>query len=394
MSDGEAASEGMRPSISALRRGWAVVFFFVVGVAGCAPAPVYAPMPAPPTPTTPPAATVFLLGDGGAPTPGRDAVLGHLATQLSEIDGEGRVAIVYLGDNIYEVGARATHAEEDRAKLEALIAPLSERTGARAYFAPGNHDWGGGASNERGAAALALQGRWIGELAPDRATLLPTDGCAGPTVVDVTQTVHLVFVDTEAILREVEAPCPDAEEAYAALADTLRTRRAGRVLLLSHHPLRTGGKHGGHVSLFSGFPTLSYLAVKTGVERQDLRSARYRSLIDGLIGAFEASGAPPLVVASGHEHTLQVIRDRDAAWFQLVSGSLAKSGGASRIRGTRFASGRHGYMRLDFRDADVRLTVFAQSGEDGPVEHVFSCTVDDSGATAECPEARRGSSPP
>jgi hypothetical protein len=212
-------------------------------------------------------------------------------------------------------------------------------------------------------------------------------------VVDVTRTVHLVFVDTEAILRELDAPCLDGEEVYAALADTLRTKRAGRVVLLSHHPLRTGGKHGGHVSLFSGFPTLSYVAVKTGVERQDLRSARYRALIDGLVGAFEASGAPPLVVASGHEHTLQVIRDRDAAWFQLVSGSVAKSGGATRIPGTRFASGRHGYMRLDFRDADVRLTVFAQSRGDGPVEHVFSCTIGAHRATAECPEAPLGPPP-
>jgi hypothetical protein len=51
-------------------------------------------------------------------------------------------------------------------------------------------------------------------------------------------------------------------------------------------------------------------------------------------------------------------------------------------------------MRLDFRDADVRLTVFAQSRAGGPLEHVFSCTVGASGATAECPEAPLGPSPP
>jgi hypothetical protein len=330
-------------------------------------------------------------------TPGRDAVLGHLRAQLrAATEGGGSVAAVWLGDNIYEVGARPTHVTEDRAKLAALIEPTLEHPGAQAFFTPGNHDWGGGAPNDEGLTALMLQRSWVEELGGDRAELLPGDGCMGPVSVEVTESVHLIFLDTEALLRGVEAPCPDAGEAYARLARELSARRDARVLLLTHHPLASGGKHGGHRSLLAAAPTVSYVAAKTGVEMQDLRSRTYRTMIEGLAEAFETSGAPPLAIASGHEHNLQVIREDggDVPWFQLISGSVAKTGAVGRIAGMRYATGRHGYMRLEFRDEDVDLTVFAQTVDGGGVEHVFSCRIAARAGPAECPEAARGSERP
>ena len=120
---------------------------------------------------------------------------------------------------------------------------------------------------------------------------------------------------------------------------------AGRrdVLVLAHHPLVSGGPHGGtfgvkqHLfpltewrkALYLPLPivgSLYPLARGEGVVPQDIPSERYRRMRDALGSA--TRGRPPLAWASGHEHGLQVIESPE--WGRV----LVSEGGSTATRPT------------------------------------------------------------
>jgi len=241
-----------------------------------------------------------------------------------------------------------------------------------------------------GREAIARQRAWIDDLATDfDVRFLPDDGCPGPATEDIGDAVRLVFVDTEWLLRAPEEECGTAADFYARLAEQLRTAGGRPVVVLSHHPLASGGPHGGNVGLFQRGPLVYFLASKSGAIRQDLNSPAYSAMREGFAEAIARSGAPPLVHAAGHDHTLQVIRlaAPDEPRYQIVSGALAKTESVDRIEGTRYASDGFGYVRLEFVGARVRLVVFRRDADGGPVSAVFSCFLSQEAPSTECPEA-------
>jgi hypothetical protein len=245
-------------------------------------------------------------------------------------------------------------------------------------FVPGNHDWSKGGADEQGRLAVRLQQDWIGRLGADRnVSLMPADACPGPAAMDVGSSLRLLFVDTEWLLRQPDDDCGTAAEFYERLRHDIEQNHDKRIVVMSHHPLASGGSHAGHVAPFQNGPLVYYLVRKSGAAVQDLASPRYSDMIRKIEGAFEASGSRPLLHAAGHDHTLQVIRltgpGRPA--YQLVSGAGSRSTNSRRIDGTRYASNGFGYMRLDFGTVDARLTVYARDLEGGAVRPVFACTL-------------------
>ena len=364
---------------------------------GCTPAQVlYQPVAAPAAATDPADATLFLVGDAGEVNPHSTAVLAHLSENIASIVGGGAaqpVIVAFLGDNIYEVGARVDNEQADRAILDAQVAALGRLPGVRGVFIPGNHDWSKGGADEQGRLAVRVQQDWLGRLGGDRdVDLLPADACPGPAALDVGPSVRLLFVDTEWLLRQPEDDCGTADEFYERLRRDLELSRGKRVVVLSHHPLASGGPHAGHLAPFQSGPLVYYLVRKSGVSVQDLSSRRYSDMIQRLEEAFTASGTRPLLHAGGHDHTLQVIRrtgpGRPA--YQLVSGAGSRSSNSRRIDGTRYATNGFGYMRLDFGPGGARLTVYARDLDGGAVRPVFSCTLSEAALEGECPEAPLG----
>lgn len=336
-------------------------------------------------------ASVYLVGDAGLTSDGQKAVLEHLSDDLARagdsVPGATRT-VVFLGDNIYEVGARDEFRQEDLARLAPQAAVVHAAPATRAVFLPGNHDWGHGAGPVSARTAIRTQQRWLYELVPDStARLLPTDGCPGPEVVDIAAGVSLVVIDTEWLLRLPEDECGGADRFHERLGDVLRARGSDRIILAAHHPMATGGPHGGNVSGFQSGPFIRYLAIKAGLAVQDLASGRYSAMLTRLRETILASGVTPLAFAAGHDHSLQVIHldaPGEPSW-QLVSGSASKSSPADRIRGTRYATNAHGYMRLDFTADATRLTVFSQRADTGTIDAAFGCDL--SPRASSCPEA-------
>ena len=149
--------------------------------------------------------------------------------------------------------------------------------------------------------------------------------------------------------------------------------------MLTHHPLRSGGIHGGAFTLGDHiFPLRNFkpwlwvplpligslypFARTMGISNQDISGKRYSAMRRALEAVFKEH--PPLAIASGHDHDLQVIRGgRPAvtnAGYQLVSGAgiLDHESVVRKIEGSVFERDAAGFMRLDItRDGRVRLSV-------------------------------------
>lgn len=374
----------------------------LAAVSACSPSQVrYRPQVGGPEAEGRVRARLYLVGDGGEVNPHRDAVLAHLGADLEAVAGGAApppVVVAFLGDNIYDEGAAPEPSAEDVAKLAGQVLALPTSANVSGVFLPGNHDWAAGASFSDGKAAVERQRRWVDTMsAGRRVTFLPDDGCPGPTAEPLGDAATLLFIDTEWLLRSPQGECGTSASFYERLAAQLRAHRDRPTILLSHHPLASGGPHGGNVAPLEKGPLLFWLAKRAGASPQDMSSSAYEAMRKGIADAIAASGAPPFVHAAGHDHSLQVIRlgGADQPRYQLVSGALARSSRVRRVDGMRYATEGYGYLRLDFMDSTTHLVVFARGVDGGPVRPVFTCTISLEAPPDECPEAplAGGSSP-
>ena len=310
-------------------------------------------------------AVLFLVGDAGAKEFDGNPVLQHMKKAVTALDERAvPTTVVFLGDNVYEEGLREGHPEDLRllgAQVEVIAG-----TSARAIFLPGNHDWGSTGGDE-GLARLMNQEEALRVFNGNGVSvgLMPQAGCPGPERDNLENSrgdvlAALVLLDTAWWMLEppTAARCgPSAKgDVTRELVRVLSEASDVPVIVAGHHPLQTGGPHGGNSS------SLRWLANRVGLLREDLNAPQYRALIDSLSAAFGRASRPIIYVA-GHDHSLQVIDEsvEGASVLHLVSGSGSKVTGARSIDGSRFAAGLPGYIRLDFRSGGrIQLSVFTE----------------------------------
>jgi hypothetical protein len=315
-------------------------------------------------------AVVFLVGDAGEVDGVGNPVLQSLANEVERWSGalarDSAVTVLFLGDNVYPSGyhdALDDDVARDSVRLGNEIATVSGPS-ARAYetqgiFIPGNHDWANTSEPLAQSRLKNLEARLDRDRGAGPAVqLLPQAGSAGPTYVDFGPRIRLVMIDTQWWLAEGRNETAIAE-ANNRLADLLADSRDRDVVVAAHHPLATGGEHGGAMSFWSTLG-VRWLLNRTGAVSQDLSSQVYQDMISGLRNAFTRGGTP-LVYASGHDHNLQVIRGTEPGdpVYTLVSGSASKlTSGLIRVPGMDMGLAAPGYMRLTFlRDGGVDLAV-------------------------------------
>jgi hypothetical protein len=314
--------------------------------------------------------SLFLIGDAGQPDPREiGAPLESLTVQMAV--APERSVVLFLGDNVYPEGippeGRAELADARR-RLEAQVQAIPP--GARGIFIPGNHDWA--EASAFGLYALRQQERLIATLARGRdVRMLPSNGCPGPVTVDIGR-LRLLLLDSqwwlhEFIVRDSASNC--AQSTPASVTAELRRQvvtppaAQGRVVVVAqHHPLMTGGEHGGYCSITGPFRRFGHL-------RQDVMSSANKAMRDSIEAAMRAN--PPLINAAGHEHNLQVLKGGQSTDYILVSGagSIDKVSCAVRLRESYYTSQhRSGFIRIDvLKDSGVLLRVFryARSGSGG-----------------------------
>jgi hypothetical protein len=344
------------------------------------------------------ALTLYLIGDAGDPDSTGEPVLNSLDRELAS-GGSDRV-VLFLGDNIYPKGLPRPDAP-DRAEAERRInAQLNAvaKTGAIGYFVLGNHDWA--RFGKDGWNAARRQDVYVDSAGRGRIVLLPGNGCPGPAVVDVASRVRLVLLDTQWWLHTGPKPV-DLNSGCAAAADdqivdSIRSaiRGAGGklVVVAGHHPIETGGLHGGHFGwkdhlfpltnfkswLWLPLPVIgsAYPAARQhGISNQDMGSYAYQHFIGVLSRAFE--GRPPALYAAGHDHNLQVIAGGPAK-LQVVSGGgiYGHTEHVAPIRGTLFAREASGYSRLDIPPIGRARLAVVEVNRTGESHEVFSTWVE------------------
>ena len=310
-------------------------------------------------------AVLFLVGDAGSEEFEGNPVIRHMKTAVTTLDGRGvPTTVLFLGDNVYEEGVREGHPEDLR-RLGAQVEVVAG-TSAKGIFLPGNHDRANTAEDE-GLERLMNQEQALRDFSGTGANvaLMPRGGCPGPVRESLEDSrgnvlALLVMLDTPWWMLEppTDSGCsPSTKEGVIrGLERVLSEASDIPVIVAAHHPLRSGGPHGGN----SG--SLRWLANRLGLVREDLNIPRYRAFIDSMIEVFGRASRPIIYVA-GHDHSLQVIdvTVEGASVLHLVSGSGSHVSGAQPIAGSRFAAGLPGYMRLDFRSGGrIQLSVVAE----------------------------------
>ncbi|CAN5858837.1 hypothetical protein BH23GEM9_BH23GEM9_09260 [soil metagenome] len=313
--------------------------------------------------------TLLLIGDAGEPDPRSigaplDSLFAHASHDPS------RTVILYLGDNVYPDGIPEDGAAEwtdARRRVHAQVRAVPH--GAKAIFVPGNHDWAN--SGAFGLYALRHQERMIEALAEGRdVRLLPSNGCPGPVSVESGR-LRLVLVDTQwwlhsYIVEDGNSNCPtNARTSMSALREQIVPAHDGQLVIVAgHHPMITGGEHGGYCGITGPFKRIAGRS-------QDILSSKNREMRDSMRAAFAVQ--PPLIYAAGHEHNLQVLRGAPYADYLLVSGAGSASRVACvvRMRESEFVSqSRVGFMRLDIlrgRGVLLRVYHFDRHGSGGEV---------------------------
>jgi hypothetical protein len=361
----------------------------LVAMAGWACTPALEPASLAPVPVAPMDSielALFLIGDAGSKRYDGEPVLRELTRQADSFRTVRRF-VVFLGDNVYPRGVPpAGHPTRDDAERKVAAQVQAIRNGAaEGFLVPGNHDWDRQGRN--GWDAIRRQDTLVQQLGGGEVKLLPHGGCPGPEVVDVGERVRLIALDSEWwVHNDIKpygdtSPCPTRteQEVTDSLLGALRDKGTRYAVVVDHHPLRSGGEHGGSFTLGDHiFPlrnvkswlwiplpiigSLYPLARQNGITNQDISGRKYARMVRALEAVF--AQYPPLVMASGHDHDLQVIRGGRPgithAGYQLVSGAgiLGHSGLVRKVDGSLFEHEAAGFMRLDFtRDGRVRLSV-------------------------------------
>lgn len=335
-------------------------------------------------------ASLFLIGDGGDPAE-EAPVMTALSDALEPVPD--RSLVVFLGDNIYPRGLPDTTDRlhhEYRRRLDVQVVAVAE-SGVRGVVIPGNHDWdSGGPDGWRSVLRAEARVREVGR---GLVTQLPEGGCPGPRSVDLGETFRIVVLDTQWWFHKHEKPgredgCRVGSriEVLDSLSTVLERSRDRVVVVAAHHPLASGGPHGGYFDwkqhlfplteikswLWIPLPLVGSIYPATralGVLEQDLSSSSYESVrepIDSVLALYR-----PLAYAAGHEHNLQILRGKGAR-FNIVSGAGYYRSRPSAVHSrddTIYAVRASGWVRLDLlREGRIRLSVV---------------TVDENGASQE-----------
>lgn len=337
---------------------------------------------------------LLLIGDAGT-TYANDATLAALQRRASE--RPDHTTIVYLGDNIYPSGLPAPDERGyDQAAdyLQAQIDVIA-KSGASGFFIPGNHDWDSG--KRGGLERVRRQEAFVNQALPGAHAYRPANGCPGPEIVDLEET-RLIVLDSHWWLHRHDKPiaaCFEGAVSEQAAKDSIMQRVAAavatagerQIIVLTHHPLDTHGPHGGFYDWQDHIFPLTNLASWAWVPLpvvgslyplgrslfvrydQDLQGPRNQEFRRRLQAALQESRRP-VIYASGHEHSLQVLQGDGAIGYLLVSGAGAEKKGTKVGHGdnTLFAHAHPGFMELEvLADGRIYLRVFEPNAAGQPV---------------------------
>ena len=234
--------------------------------------------------------------------------------------------VISAGDNFYPAGVQSVADPHWQVSFEAVYAAPALQTPW--YAALGNHDYRG----HPGAQVAYSHGhpRWR---MPDRSYVVAGSELGVPGLdLFVIDTTPLTGDYEEAVMRLTRGrvSVPQADPQLAWLKRALSASPADWKIVVGHHPIRSGGHHGGSPALATDIEPL-----------------------------LAAHGVQAYIC--GHDHVLQHIRA--GGIDHVCTGAGASAGPVKDVEGTLFRRGETGFalfvlepdgLRLAFRNAQGR----------------------------------------
>ncbi|WP_460621338.1 metallophosphoesterase [Hymenobacter tenuis] len=302
---------------------------------------------------------VALLGDpGSVATDGTDPILRLLEDWQQETGPDG--TIVILGDNVYPTGLPAPDhlgRAAAEARLSALLDSLRPFRG-RVVMLSGNHDWNKGRPD--GWEYLRRQEAYVHQHLP-ATHYLPPDGQPGPVVLQLTEGLVLVVLNTQWWVQQGPRPASDTKEPFRQLQQILAANQHQQVIVAGHHPLYSNALHGGkftakqHVFPLTTVYKQAYVPLpligsllplyrKLVGAAEDMAHPRYRKMRRRLLRVLHQF--PNVIYAAGHDHNLQYFQQHGGHY--LVSGSGSKTAFVQKGGQATFVHEHKGFFSLDF----------------------------------------------
>jgi len=329
----------------------------------------------------------YLIGDAGGAKNGESTVA--LDAYKRHVEGKKTKGdyTLFLGDNIYEQGL-PEKGSPDRSlaehRINNQINAVQEFNG-NVVFIPGNHDW-----YSDGVKGLKREQDFITKALGDKDAFQPSNGCPIEKI-SVSDNIVLLVLDTQWYISNWdkhptindECEIKSRNDFFLEIEGELKKNNEKTVLIAMHHPAFTHGPHGGsfnfdkHIFPFQSkvpLPVLGTLITQIrsqgGVSPQDRYNNRYDELMRRLTTLAKSSDR--LILASGHEHSLQYIENNDIK--QIVSGSGSKRSAVTLGNDGKFAYGGPGFAVLDVY-TDGSSIVNYYSAENGEPKLLYSTEV-------------------
>lgn len=341
-------------------------------------------------PTTKPIShTFYLIGDAGlSPDNELNPALKIFKKQLDEATVNSTA--IFLGDNIYPAGLPDKKDSTQayliaKNHLDAQLATLKNFKG-RPLFIPGNHDW----YNE-GLKGLERQEDYIKKKLKQKNPFLPENGCP-IAELKISDELMVLVVDSEWYLTNwdnhptINDDCEIKSRAkfWEELENVIKKNRDKTTLIALHHPLFSYGPHGGQFSLrqqiypsSSKIPlpflgtVINVLRKTSGASPEDIQNKSYTEFKNRMVTLAQYSDK--VIFTSGHEHTLQYIKENNTP--QIVSGAGAKKGVTRLLNGSQFSTGRMGYATLEIYTDGSSQVRFYGVGSADTEEFLFKAQV-------------------
>ncbi len=268
-------------------------------------------------PTSPPAVpdrdflSVFVTGDTGTATPQRRRVVEQMAERARDVRLD---MVILLGDNFYDSGVTSVDDQRWQTDFELPF----EGTIFQVPFFPclGNHDHRG---NVQAQIDYSIgHPRW--RMPAPYYTLIR------PITDDIS--AEFFVLDSTPIAEE----SPSQTEQVKWLDKHLARSTARWKIVAGHHPIVSGGEHGGSVEAHR---LLAPLFEKYGVD----------------------------LYMSGHDHDLQ-LHDSAKGWLQLVSGAGAQLRTVHWLESTLFAEATPGFAWLLLTPDEMAIEIIGADGHE------------------------------
>jgi hypothetical protein len=242
-------------------------------------------------------------------------------------------SVVFLGNSISEEGFPEVESPAYK-KLDASInhcIDVFRDNTDKLFFIPGNSEWYDGADYT--ASALNEVEDYIESAADGKNIFVPSHGCGEPQVVELTDDLLLVLIDSQWILegdRSGERKRSNCEIDYEAelifyIKEKLAKNKNKNIIIASHHPVYSNGKTGGNYGMLSNVLPLPILgSLITGIKKigggeqkfGHPQYEKYKATVYEILNNFEG-----VVFASAHDKNMQYHHRYDNHYVIAGSGS-------------------------------------------------------------------------